>query len=151
MMPLRVAVDHHHVQHLRARIHLDPAGADLPAQRLVGAEQQLLTRLAARVKCARNLRAAERAVRQQPAVFPRERHALRHALVDDVHAYLRQTVHVGLARAEIAALDGVVEKPVNAVAVVLVILGRVDAALRRDAVRAPRTVLSSEASAISAW
>ena len=41
------------------------AQADLPAQRLVGAEQKLLAGLAARVKRARDLRAAERAVGQQ--------------------------------------------------------------------------------------
>ena len=60
------------------------AQADLTAKRLVRAEQQLLAGLAARIKRARDLRPAERAVRQQAAVFARERHALRHALVDDV-------------------------------------------------------------------
>ena len=53
-------------------------------QRLIGAEQQLLAGLAARVEGARHLRAAERAVGQQAAVLARERHALRHALIDDV-------------------------------------------------------------------
>ena len=82
---------------------------------------------------------------EQPAVFAGERHALRDALVDDVYADLRETIDVRFARAEIAAFDRVVKKPVNAVAVVLVILGRVDAALRGDAVRAARTVLETEA------
>ena len=140
-----LAVDDHQVEHLRARKHLDGAEADLAAERLVGAQQQLLAGLAAGVKRARNLRPAERAVGQQPAVFARERHALRHALVDDVRADLRQAIDVGLARAEIAALDGVVEEPVNAVAVVLVVLGGVDAALGGDAVRAARAVLEAEA------
>ena len=115
------------------------------AQRLIGAEQQLLAGLAARIERARHLRAAEGAVAEQPAVFARERHALRHALVDDVDADLRQAVDVGFARAEVAALDGVVEQPVDAVAVVLVILRGVDAALRGDAVRAARAVLEAEA------
>ena len=44
-----------------------------------------------------------------------------------------QPVDVGLARAEVAALDRVVEQAVDAVAVVLVVLGGVDAALRGDA------------------
>jgi hypothetical protein len=66
-------------------------------------------------------------------------------LVNDVDADLRQPIDVGLARAEIAALDRVVEKAVNAVAVVLVILGRVDAALGGDAVGAARAVLVAEA------
>ena len=60
--------------------------ADLPLERLVRAEQQLLAGLAARVERARDLRAAERAVGEQAAVLARERHALRDALVDDVHA-----------------------------------------------------------------
>ena len=80
----------------------------------------------------------KRAIRQRAAILARERHALRHALVDDVDADLRQPVNVRFARAEIAALHRVVEQPVNAVAVVLIILRRVDAALRGDGVRAPR-------------
>ena len=75
----------------------------------------------------------KRAVVQVPPVFARERNALRHALVDDVDADLRQAVDVGFARAEIAALHRVVEQAVDAVAVVLIILGGVDAALRGDA------------------
>ena len=126
-------------------IHLDRAQADLPLERLIGAEQQLLAGLAAGVERARHLRAAEGAVVEKAAVFARERHALRDALVDDVHADLRQPIDVGLARAEVAALDRVVEQPVDAVAVVLVVLGGVDAALRGDAVRAARAVLVAEA------
>jgi hypothetical protein len=50
-------------------------------------------------------------------------------------ADLAEPVHVGLAGAEVAALDRVVEQPVDRVAVVAVVLGGVDAALRRDRVR----------------
>ena len=140
-----VAVDDHQVEHLGAREHLDRAGADLAAERLVGAEQQLLAGLAAGVEGARDLRAAEGAVGQQAAVFAGERHALGDALVDDVDADLGQAIDVGLAGAEVAALDGVVEEAVDAVAVVLVILGGVDAALGGDAVGAARAVLEAEA------
>jgi hypothetical protein len=59
-------------------------------------------------------------------------------LIDDVQADLREPVDVSLSRAEVAALDGVVEEPVDAVAVVAVVLRGVDSALRRDAVRAAR-------------
>ena len=83
--------------------------ADLPAERLISAEQQLLAGLAARVKSARHLRAAKGAVGQQPAVFAREGHALRDALVNYINADLGQAIDVGLARAEIPALDRVVE------------------------------------------
>ena len=108
--PARLAVDHHQVQHLAARVHLHAAGGDLLFERLVRAQQQLLPRLSARVKRARNLHAAERARVQQAAVFPRERNALRHALVDDVDADLRQAIDVGFARAEIAALHRVIKQ-----------------------------------------
>ena len=131
------------ISRLRAGRHR--ALFDLPHHRLIRAEQQLLAGLSARVERARDLRAAEGPVVEQPAVLARERHALRHALVDDVDAQLRQPVHVRLARAVVAAFDRVVEEPVDAVAVVLVVLRRVDAALRRDAVRPPRTVLDAEA------
>jgi hypothetical protein len=123
----------------------DRAGGDLPGQRLVRAEQELLTGLPARIEGARDLRAAEGAVRERPAVLARERHALRHALVDDVHAQLGQAIDVGLARAEVPALDGVVEQAPDAVPVVLVVLGGVDPALGGDAVRAARAVVEREA------
>ncbi len=113
-------------------------------ERGVGAEQQLLAGLSTRVERARHLRATERAVGQEAAVLTRERHALRDALVDDVHAELRKPVHVGFACAEVATLHGVVEEAVHAVAVVLVVLGGVDATLRRDAVRAARGVVKGE-------
>ena len=48
-------------------------------------------------------------------------------------------------RAEVAALDGVVEEAVDAVAVVAVVLGGVDAALGGDGVCTPRRVLEAEA------
>jgi hypothetical protein len=116
-------------------VHRHGAGVDLALQGLVGAQQQLLAGLALGVEGAGDLRAAERAVVQQAAVLAGEGHALRHALVDDLHADLGEAVHVGLAGAEVAALDGVVEQPVHAVAVVAVVLRGVDPALRGDAVR----------------
>ena len=127
-----------------AGVALDRAGGDLALECLVGADQQLLPGLAAGVERARHLDAAEGAVVEQAAVLPRERHALGDALVDDVHADLGEPVDVGLAGAVVAALDGVVEEPVDGVAVALVVLGRVDAALGRDRVGAARGVLVAE-------
>src|SRR6202040_1968084 len=118
---------------------------DLPAERLVGAEQELLPGLAAGIEGARDLGAAEGAVVEQAAVFAGEGHALGDALVDDVDRQLGQAVDVGLARAEIAALDGVVEEPEDAVAVVVVVLRGVDATLGGDRMRAARRVLKAEA------
>jgi hypothetical protein len=65
-------------------------------------------------------------------------------VVDDVVADLGQAVNVGLTGAEVAALDGVVEEPPDAVAVVGVVFGGVDAALGGDAVGPPRAVLKAE-------
>ena len=58
---------------------------------------------------------------------------------------LRQPVYVGFAGAEVAALDGVVEEAINAIAVVLVVFCRVDAALRGDGMGAPGRILETKA------
>ena len=125
--PHGVPVLHDEVEHLGAVVELDVAEVHLAGERLVRAEQQLLAGLAPGVERAAHLRATERAVVEQAAVLAGERHALRDALVDDVHAQLGEAVHVGLAGAVVAALDRVVEEAVDAVAVVAVVLRRVDA------------------------
>ncbi len=81
-------------------VHLDVAGRDLPAEGLVGAEQQLLPRLAAGVERAGDLDAAEGAGVEQAPVLAGEGHALGHALVDDLDRDLGEAVHVGLAGAK---------------------------------------------------
>ena len=91
------AVRHHQVQHLVAREHRHPAEADLPLEGLVGAQQELLPGLSPRVERARDLRAPEGPVGQQPAVLAREGHALGHALVDDLDAQLGEPVDVAFA------------------------------------------------------
>src|SRR5699024_2067357 len=62
----------------------------------------------------------------------------------DLDADLCQAVHIRLPRAEVAALDGVVEEPLDGIAVVAVVLRGVDAALCGDTVRAARGVLVAE-------
>src|SRR5882724_11205757 len=84
----RLAVDDDDVEHLAARMHGDRPGGDLALQRLVGAEQQLLSRLTASVECPLHLDAAEGACLEQAAVVTRERNALGGALIDDVDADL---------------------------------------------------------------
>jgi hypothetical protein len=79
----RPAVHHDQVQHLAPRQHRDAPGGFLLGERLVRAEEQLLARLPARVERPRHQRAAERAVGELSAVLPRERHALRHGVIDD--------------------------------------------------------------------
>src|SRR5207302_737395 len=93
----RHAVYDDEVQHLVARVHIHRAEPDLPRERLICAEEQLLPRLAARVEGARDLRAAERAVIEEATVFAREGDALRDALVNDVDADLGESVDICLA------------------------------------------------------
>ncbi len=142
---LGLAADHDQVGHLLVGEEFDRALPDHAGQRGVGSEQQLLPGLAAGVERAGHLGAAEGAVGEQAAVFAGERNALGDTLVDDVDGDLGQTMHVGLARAVVAALDRVVEEPIHAVAVVLVVLGGVDAALGGDRVGAARAVMEDEA------
>src|SRR5439155_24452857 len=54
-----VTADQDQVEHLSAWKHCHRAEADLPAKRLVSAEQELLAGLSARVERARHLRAVE--------------------------------------------------------------------------------------------
>jgi hypothetical protein len=143
-------VDGHEVEQLAALEHGHPALAASPARDLavegrVRPEQELLTGLTAAVEGPRDLGSAERAVGEEPSVFAGEGHALGHALVDDVRADLRQAIDVRLTRAEVAALDRVVEEAEHAVAVFLVVLGRVDSSLSSHAVRPSRAVVVAEA------
>ena len=139
-----LAVHDDQLEHLVACVGLDGTCCDLALERLVGADQQLLARLAAGVEGAGDLHTAEGPVVEEAAVLARERHALRHALVDDVGADLGEPIDVGLARAVVAALDRVVEQAIDRVAVLLVVLRGVDAALRGDRVRPARGVLVEE-------
>src|SRR4051812_39582784 len=123
-----LTVDYDEIEHLGSRKHLDPAGSYLLLECLIGAKQKLLAGLPAGVKGSRHLRTAEGSVRKQSAVPARKWDPLCYALIDDVDTQLREPVDIGFARAKVAALDGVVEKPVNAVAVVPIILGGVDTA-----------------------
>jgi hypothetical protein len=66
-------------------------------------------------------------------------------LVDDQIADFSEPVNVRFARTKIAAFDRVIEKPVNTIAIVLVILGGVNPSLRGDGVRAARGILIAEA------
>jgi hypothetical protein len=141
----RLAVDHNQVQHLRTRVHLHLAGVDLPLQCLIGAQQKLLAGLSASIEGARDLRATKGAILERTAVFTSEGNSLRDALVDDVDAVLREAVDVAFAGAEVATLHCVIEEAVDAVTVILIIFGGVDAALGGDRVRAAGRILKAEA------
>ena len=127
----------------RGNIVTRPVG-HLAHQGAVGPQQELLAGLAPGVKGPGDLGAAEGAVGQKPAVFPGKGNALGHAMVDDKVADLGQAVDIAFPGPEIAALDGVVKEPPDAVAVVGIIFGRIDAALGRDAVGPAGAVLDTE-------
>jgi hypothetical protein len=140
-----VAVDQDEVEHFGAGVHFHAAFMDFLFERLVAADEQLLTGLAPSVKGAGNLSTAERPVVEQTAVFPGERNTLGDALVDDLVGNFRQAVNVRFTRTEVAAFDRVVEKPADRVAVVAVIFRGVDSPLCGDRVSAARTVEVREA------
>ena len=140
-----LAVHDHEIEHLGVGMQVHRTGTDRAGQRRVSAEKQLLPRLTAGVKRARDLRSAEGAVGQQATVFAGKGHALRDTLVDDVDRHFGEAMDVGLAGPVVAAFQRIVKKPMNAVAVVLVILGGVDPALRRDGVGTARAVVEHEA------
>ena len=141
---LGMAVDHHQVQHLGVGVGLHPTSSDHLVERRVGPEQELLSGLAPRVEGAGDLGTTERPVVEKTTVLAGEGHTLSRALVDDVDGHLGQAMNVGLASAVIAALDGVVEKSMHRVTVVLVVLRGVDAALRGHRMGAARRVVEHE-------
>ena len=104
-----------------------------------------MPRLASSVERPGYLRSAERTVRQNASVLTSERNPLGDTLVNDVEADLGQTIDVCLSRPIISTFDGVVEKTKHAVAVVLVVLGRVYSPLGCDAMRSARAILVAEA------
>src|SRR6185312_1764898 len=138
------SIDDHDIQHLVTAVHFHVAESHLALQGLVGADQQLLSRLPRGIEGPLYLYTPERTVAQQSAVFPRERHSLCHALIDDIGAHLGQPVDIAFARTVIPALDRIIKKTEHAVAVVLVILGCIDSPLGRDAVRPARRILETE-------
>ena len=124
--------------------HLDGAQADLPAHGLISPEQQLLTGLAPAVERAADLCPAEAAVLQQAAILTGKRHTLGHALINNADRHFREAMDVRFAGAVIAAFQCVVEEAVHTVAVVLIVLGCVDATLCRNTVGAAWAVLETE-------
>ena len=142
---LGFAVHQHQIHHFMAGEHFNVSLGHFLFQGLVGTQQELLARLSACVEGSLELGAAEGAVVQQAAVFTAEGNALGHTLVNDVGGDFRQTVDIGFTGAEVAAFNGVVKQAVNGVAVVLVVLGCVNAALGRNGVGAAGAVLVAEA------
>ena len=95
----------------------------------VCAEQKLLSGLAPGIECTAYLGSAERPVGKKSAVFPCERNALSDTLVDDVIAHFGKSIDIRLTATVVAAFDGLIEKTVDRVIVILVVLGGIDTTL----------------------
>ena len=105
-----MSIDKDHIEHFCTREHLHTTFVHFFFQRLVAADQQLLSGLATSVKGARYLSAAERTVVEQATIFTGERNSLRHALVNDVGRNFGETMHVGLTTAEVTAFDRIIKQ-----------------------------------------
>ena len=130
---------------LRPTTHLRKSPDRVPARPAGNPARVESAGLPAGVVGARHLHAAERPGGQAAAVFAGERGADGVHMVDHPRRLARQPETVGLAGPEVAALDGVLDEPVDAVVVDLAAAGGVDAALGRDAVGAPGRIMESEA------
>src|SRR5436190_22341252 len=104
-----VAVHQDEIEHLGLRKHFYRVRGDLAGEGLVSAKQKLLARLAAGVKGSRNLGTAEGTIREQPAVFARERHAVLDTLVDDEITDFGEPVDLRFTGTEVTALGRVVK------------------------------------------
>ena len=141
---LGLTVYQHEVEHLVARITLDGTCSNLAVQGGICAEKQLLAGLAPCIEGTAHLDATEGAVGKVAAVLTGKRNSLCNALVDDGRADLGKTVDVCLAGAVISTFDGIIEKAVDGVVVILVILCGVDTTLGGDGVRAAGGVADAE-------
>ena len=135
---------HHKIQHLMPRKHPDSPQSNLPTQRRVSPQKELLPRRSPCIESSRYLRPSERTIRQHSPILPRKRHPLGHTLVDDIDAYLCQPMYIRLPRAKISSLDRVVKQPVHRITVILIILGRINSTLGRNRVRPTRAILETE-------
>ncbi len=107
-------------------MHLNLTRRDLPAQCTVSAKQKLLSGLTTGIEGATDLGPAKGAIGKQTAVLTSKGNSLGNALVDNIGAYLGKAVDVGLPGTKVSTLDRVVEKTMDAIPVVLVILGSID-------------------------
>ena len=91
-----------------------------------------------------HLNTAERTVGQVSAVFTGKRNSLCYALVDDGGAHFGQAIDIGFAGTVVTTLDGVVEKTVNGIIVILVVLGSVDTTLCGNGMCTTRGIADTE-------
>ena len=124
-----LTVDQDKIQHLMTRIRFHCTSCNLTVESSVGSEKKLLTGLSTGIEGTANLRTSERAVGEKSAVLPCKRNTLCHALVNDVVAHFCKTIDVRLTRTVVSSFDGIIEKTIDRVIVVLVVLCGIDTTL----------------------
>src|SRR6201982_663951 len=90
----RSAIDKDYVKQFTPEMHRDCPSGYLLFECLVSAEQKLLPRLASCVESSFDLHTAKGAIVEKSAILPCKRHALSHALIDDIAADFCQPIHV---------------------------------------------------------
>ena len=145
-----LAVDDDQVLHIATRENLDRTLRHLTHQSLISAEKKLLSGLSTSIERAGNLGSAKRTVSQKSTVVTSKRNALRHALVDNQIGVFGKAVHVRFTSTEVAAFYRIIEQTVNGVAIVRVILRRIDTALSGNRVGTARRILIAESQNIVA-
>ena len=138
------SVDNDEVHHFVAFMEFDAATGYFAAKGTVGTEEELLAGLTAGIESAADLSTAEGAVVEESTIVAGEGYTLGNTLVDDAATDFSQTVDVGFAGTVIATFDGIAEKTLDAVAVVLIVLGCIDAALGSDGVCTAGGILNAE-------
>ena len=122
---LSLAVYDNQVKHFVTRITGYRSGCDLAVEGCISSEKKLLAGLSPGIEGSADLYTSERTVGKVSAVFTGERNTLGNTLVDDSGAHFCQTIDIGLTTAIVSSLDGIIEKTVNSVVVILVILGSI--------------------------
>ncbi|MCL4101980.1 hypothetical protein MMG03_001566 [Fibrobacter succinogenes] len=139
-----LAIDNHEVHHFATRKESYLACCNLAHESLVCTEEELLTGLTASVEGTGNLGTTEGTVVQEATVFTAEGNTLSDALVDDQVGVFGETMNVGFTSAEVTALNGIVEKTIDRVTIVLIALSSIDTTLGSNGVSTTGRVLNAE-------
>ena len=113
------------VKHLVTGIAGHGSGCNLAVKGGIGSKEELLSGLSAGIESTAYLDTAERTVGKISAIFTGKGNTLGDTLVDDGRTYFCQTVNIGFTAAIVSSLDGIIEKTIHGIIVVLVILGSV--------------------------
>ena len=141
---LGLTIDNYEVEHLMTRIALHCSCGNLSVESCISSEKKLLSGLSAGIESTAYLNTTERTVGKVSAVFSGERNTLSYALVNDSGTDFCKTIDVSLSTTIVTTFNGIVEKTIHRVIVILIVLGSIDTALSRDRVRTARRITDTE-------